>query len=264
VVVPKLPDRPDLALLAASTPEHYDLGTDEVLWRIHRTTGPHVAPFNNLRTFGPIRSCRFDPHPDGPATEHQGIGVLYAAGTLQTSLAEVFQITRVIDCVTDAPAASAFRLRRTVKLLDLTGEWPVRSGASHVINTGRRSAAYLVDDRRLLHHLAQPGRRCAARPAGPLVSADRARLPRLDVRRRRHHRIRHRPIARPNFPSEPPRACRRLHLLGRMGSCRGDQGATRRSCGNVPCGWLKRYRWLLDTNVNAPLVELLSEFIGRV
>ena len=69
-------------------------------------TGPHVAPFNNLRIFGPIRSCRFDPHPDGPATEHQGIGVLYAAGTLQTSLAEVFQITRVIDCVTGAPAAS--------------------------------------------------------------------------------------------------------------------------------------------------------------
>ncbi len=141
MVVPKLPDRPDLALLAASIPEYYDMGTDTVLWRIHRTTGPHVAPFNTLRTFGPIRSCRFDPHPDGPATEHQGIGVLYAAGNLQTSLAEVFQITRVIDCVSGAPAASAFHLRRTVKLLDLTGEWPVRSGASHVINTGRRSAA---------------------------------------------------------------------------------------------------------------------------
>jgi hypothetical protein len=139
VVVPKLPERPDLAVLAASDPEYYELGTDVVLWRIHRTAGSYVAPWNALRTFGPIRSCRFDPHPDGPAIDHPGIGVLYAAGNLHTALAEVFQTTRVIDCVTGAPAASAFRLQRTAKLLDLTGDWPLRSGASHVINTGRRS-----------------------------------------------------------------------------------------------------------------------------
>jgi hypothetical protein len=68
------------------------------------------------------------------------MGVLYAADNLQTSLAEVFNTTRAIDCLSGAPAASAFRLRRRVALLDLTGEWPLRAGASHVINTGRRSA----------------------------------------------------------------------------------------------------------------------------
>src|SRR5664279_2037160 len=40
--------------------------------------------------------------------------------------------------------------------------------------------------------------------------------------------------------SEPPWVCRRLHLLGRMGSCQGDRGATRRSCENVLCGWSRR------------------------
>jgi len=39
---------------------------------------------------------------------------------------------------------------------------------------------------------------------------------------------------------EPPWVCRRLHLLGRMGSCQGDRGATRRSCENVLCGWSRR------------------------
>ncbi len=71
---------------------------------------------------------------------HPGSGVLYCAPRLPTALAEVFQQTRVIDCVTDAPRATAFRLRRNARLLDLTGQWPLRAGASHVINTGRRSA----------------------------------------------------------------------------------------------------------------------------
>lgn len=139
-MIPKLPDRPDQAVLAASDPEYQQLGTQVLLWRVHRTEGAHVAPWNQLRTFGPVTAGRFDPHPDGPGTTHPGVGVLYAAATLQTSLAEVFQLARVIDCVTGTPRATAFRLRRPVRLLDLTGEWPLRAGASHVINTGRRAA----------------------------------------------------------------------------------------------------------------------------
>jgi hypothetical protein len=68
------------------------------------------------------------------------VGVLYAAAALPTALAEVFQTTRAIDCVGGSPAAAAFRFRRPVRLLDLTGDWPLRAGASHVINTGRRTA----------------------------------------------------------------------------------------------------------------------------
>lgn len=139
-MIGKLPDRPDPAVLTASHPEFHTVAPAAVLWRIHRTTGPHVTAFNQLRDFGPISTCRFDPHPDGPPRLHPGIGVLYAAGDLPTALAEVYQTTRVIDCVTAAPAATAFRCVRPVRLLDLTGQWPLRAGASHVINTGRRSA----------------------------------------------------------------------------------------------------------------------------
>lgn len=139
-MIPKLPDRPDPAVLAASAPEFHTVETTSVLWRIHRTTGLHVAPWNQLRNFGPISTCRFDPHPDGPPRLHPGPGVLYSAGNLPTALAEVYQTTRVIDLVTGTPAASAFRFRRPVQLLDLTGQWPLRAGASHVINSGRRAA----------------------------------------------------------------------------------------------------------------------------
>ena len=139
-MTPKLPDQPDLAVLAASGPEFHTVKTTSTLWRIHRTTGLHVAPWNQLRSFGPISTCRFDPHPAGPPRPHPGVGVLYAAGDLPTALAEVYQTTRVIDVIAGSPAASAFRFRRPVQLLDLTNEWPLRAGASHVINTGRRSA----------------------------------------------------------------------------------------------------------------------------
>lgn len=67
--------------------------------------------------------------------------MLHAAGDLPTALAEVYQTTRAIDLVSGAPAASAVRLRRPARLLDLTGGWPLRAGASHVINTGRRAAS---------------------------------------------------------------------------------------------------------------------------
>ncbi|MGS0683910.1 RES family NAD+ phosphorylase [Nakamurella sp. GG22] len=139
-MIPKLPDRPDPSTLANSRPEFHTVPTSTVLWRIHRTTGAQVTAWNVLREFGPIGSCRFDPHPEGPPRLHPGTGVLYAAGNLPTALAEVFQSTRVVDCLTDSPAATAFRFNRPVRLLDLTGGWPLRAGASHVINTGRRSA----------------------------------------------------------------------------------------------------------------------------
>ena len=67
------------------------------LWRIHRTRGVHVIPWNALRRYGPLPSMRFDPHPP-PLGEHDE-GVLYAATSLTTALAETFQTTRLIDTV---------------------------------------------------------------------------------------------------------------------------------------------------------------------
>ena len=103
---------------------------------MHDTVGEHVLAWNALRTYGPVARCRFDPH-DLPPHE-QTAGVCCLALDLPTALAEFFQDTRVVNARRNAPHLTAFQPRRALRLLDLTGEWSVRAGASHVINTGRR------------------------------------------------------------------------------------------------------------------------------
>jgi hypothetical protein len=153
-----------------------------------------VTAWNEFREYGPISTCRFDPHPDGPPRRHQGVGVLYAAAALPTALAEVYQTTRVIDCVSGSPAATAFRFRRAVRLLDLTGDWPLRVGSSHVINTGRRAAsrawarAFLTewpDLDGLWHTSSLTGRPCVTlyRGAADALPASPAHAFALDDRR---------------------------------------------------------------------------------
>jgi hypothetical protein len=48
------------------------------LWRVHRTESEHVLPWNALRTYGPLPSMRWDPHP-GPEPISAAEGLLYAA-----------------------------------------------------------------------------------------------------------------------------------------------------------------------------------------
>jgi len=131
----KLPDPPPADELRAHSPALLEVGTDQVLWRIHNTTGHHVTAWNTMRHYGPVASCRFDPHPP-PARHHPDTGVLYVAASVPTALAERFQQTRVISTHRGAPYLTAFTLTRGVQLLDLTAGWPLRTGASHTINTG--------------------------------------------------------------------------------------------------------------------------------
>lgn len=58
-----------------------------------------------------------------------------------TCLAEVSQVQRSIDRGTDQPWLVGFVLARDVNLLDLTGAWPTRAGASMNINAGPRPRA---------------------------------------------------------------------------------------------------------------------------
>jgi len=58
-----------------------------------------------------------------------------------TCLAEVFQIPRSIDRRADEPWLVGFELTRDVKLLDLSGLWPTKAGASMKINSGDRPRA---------------------------------------------------------------------------------------------------------------------------
>jgi hypothetical protein len=66
---------------------------------------------------------------------------MYAAGSPVTCLAEVFQITRVIDRASNAPWLVAFDVARDVALLDLTGTWPTLAGGSMAIGSGPRPRA---------------------------------------------------------------------------------------------------------------------------
>lgn len=130
----KLPARPP-ATLVITDDDLVILPAGTVLWRIHPTSGPHVAPWNTLRFFGPT-SNRFDPHPPPPGI-HADCGVSYTALDPYTTFAEVYQRARTINRAAHHPYLTAWCTGRALSLLDLTGSWPAANGASHAINTGR-------------------------------------------------------------------------------------------------------------------------------
>lgn len=140
----KLPPPPSAEHLRAAvrvrTRDLVAVTTETVLWRVHRTSGEHVVPWNALRHYGPVASCRFDPQPPPPRPD-QADGVTYLAITAQTALAEAFQTRRVVDRHLGAPALVGLRLTRPVRLLDLSRTWPTRAGASQALSSGRRDVA---------------------------------------------------------------------------------------------------------------------------
>ncbi len=111
--------------------------TRPLLWRIHRTQGSRVLPWNQPRTFGPIPTMRYDPQPHPAATSTEG--VLYTATSLATALAETFQATRVIDSGSFGPQVTAWTPTRDLRLLDLTGSWALRNGAGFALATAPKS-----------------------------------------------------------------------------------------------------------------------------
>jgi hypothetical protein len=132
----KLPAPPPVERLRAIGADLVAVAQHTDLVRVHDTVGEHVVGWNRLRHFGPLTRCRFDPHE--PPPHLQSAGVSYLSLDLPTALAERFQETRVVNRRWGGPQLSVFRPTRTIRLLDLTGDWPLRAGASHAINTGRR------------------------------------------------------------------------------------------------------------------------------
>jgi len=126
----KFPEPPDPESLASISPEKKVLGAGTILWRIYFQSGKHPTSWNRFRDFGPT-TARFD-HQLAPA-RRQSRKILYAAENGPTCFAEVFQETRVIDRARSTPWLVAFALGRAVTLLDLTGAWPTRAGASTAI-----------------------------------------------------------------------------------------------------------------------------------
>jgi hypothetical protein len=134
--VAKLPWPPPIDDLRKVRPNHQTLRTGSLVARIYPRGGLHPSAWNDLRFAGPVPSARFDHHIAGERR-----GVLYGAGSLTTCVAEVFQATRVLDRSADDRCFIAFRTTRAVRLLDLTGDWPTRAGASQAIASGPRSRA---------------------------------------------------------------------------------------------------------------------------
>lgn len=138
----KFPEPPPVATLAALGPELCVLPAGTVIWRLYFAGGAHPTTWSQLRTWGPT-DARFDAHPP-PPRNHVEHAILYGAfGPVAavTCLAEVFQATRVVERSRRSPAWVAFEITAPLRLLDLTGAWPTRAGASMAIASGPRPRA---------------------------------------------------------------------------------------------------------------------------
>lgn len=113
------------------------------LARIYYASGDHPVAWNEFRAWGPARNARFDHHqPDANGQPHvQSRGILYCAKQGMTCFAEVFQDTRVVNRTDSDPYLCAFSPTRDLKLLDLTGRFATRMGASLAIHSGPRNRA---------------------------------------------------------------------------------------------------------------------------
>jgi hypothetical protein len=119
------------------------LPTGTVIWRIFAQGGAHPTTWGQFRAWGPT-NARFDHHLPPPRSQSREI--LYGAigaDAAATTLAEVFQETRTVDRGRGAPTWVAFATVADLHLLDLTGHWPTRAGASMGLASGPRPRARL-------------------------------------------------------------------------------------------------------------------------
>ena len=133
--MPKVPQQPDLERLKSTEPQWHSIKPGRKLWRVYFRSGEHPSRWNQFRTFGPS-DARFDHHIDGLP---DGRSVMYLALNPITCIAEVFQKTRTIHRTRRRPALVGFAVAAPLKLLDLTGAFPTRIGASMGLMTGARS-----------------------------------------------------------------------------------------------------------------------------
>jgi RES domain len=140
--VAKFPSSPGVGALARLAPAIITFGAGTTLARIYYSRGEHPQVWNQFRYFGPLNS-RWDHHVSGASgnPEMQSRGIYYAARDAKTCLAEAFQATRRIDRAFQAPWLAVFATVARLKLLDLTGDFATRMGASMAIHSGSRGRA---------------------------------------------------------------------------------------------------------------------------
>ena len=115
----------------------------ERLARIYYASGEHPVAWREFRAWGPAHNARFDHHltDDSGKPRAQERKTLYCAKKGITCVAEVFQATRVVNRVDNDPYLCVFSPRRDLSLLDLTGRFATRMGASLAIHSGPRHRA---------------------------------------------------------------------------------------------------------------------------
>lgn len=138
----KVPREPSLETLRALEPALQTLPVGTRLWRLYFRGGRHPTRWSEFRHVGPLDG-RFDHHlPDekgNPTLQERS--VLYTARHPWTCLAEAYQATRIINRDHKQPWLVAFEIVKPVHLLNLTGRFPTRSGASMGLMTGPRSVS---------------------------------------------------------------------------------------------------------------------------
>ena len=138
----KFPAAPTLATLTAISPSLRRLPAGTVLARIYCAGGEHPVAWNQFRQFGP-GAARFDHHladADGNP-QQQDRAILYAAVAARTCIAEFFQAHRIINKHRHAPWLTVFALAADLNLLDLSGNFVTRIGASTALHSGPRARA---------------------------------------------------------------------------------------------------------------------------
>ena len=143
----KFPHSPGAAALAGIVPSVRRLSAGTTLARVYFTRSRHAISWNAFRYTGPLNS-RWDHHvPNAQGMAHAPAagagerGIYYAAADARTCLAEVFQDTRRIDRAFQAPWLVVFKTLRLLEVLDLTGDFATRMGASMAIHSGSRVRA---------------------------------------------------------------------------------------------------------------------------
>lgn len=137
--MPKVPRTPQIARLEALKPDVHTLPAGSLAWRIYFRGGRHPTRWDHFRHAGPT-AARFDHHL-GRQVTYQDRAVLYAASDPATCFAEVFQNTRVINRWHKEPWLVGFETAVPLPLLDLTGSFATRAGASMGLMAGPRSVS---------------------------------------------------------------------------------------------------------------------------
>ena len=137
--MPKVPRQPSPELLESLSPAVRIVPAGSVIWRVYFRGGLHPTNWKDFRYVGPV-DARFDHHL-GNEPARQDRAVLYGADDPRTCLAEVFQKTRVINRWHKEPWLVGFETNNTIRLLNLTGTFPTRAGASMGLMSGPRSVS---------------------------------------------------------------------------------------------------------------------------